>query len=304
MNQFKKAKQKLIEQGKEVENITDLKTAGVSEPDQPEQIEESPKKEIATLKEDNIKNELPNVKKVEKKVDEKPIEIIQKEEVKTPENTVVQPENFNEIPPEKPLEVPETHSLQEETTESNSSASFIAPIEIETEIAKPKQEAPITLEKEQINTVTKEVVTELNTPTYTEPTIQYVETVPVPKQVVYEPIQQQPVQQIQSEIRQPVYINQASDYPQQFSRITQQYQEPIQQPYINTQYTTQQTTHTAKKSIPNIFSPKEEAKSMRKSLVLKPTSVKKAENYCNKNGGSFNELIQTLLDNFIDEYGL
>lgn len=60
----------------------------------------------------------------------------------------------------------------------------------------------------------------------------------------------------------------------------------------------------SRKSIPNIFSPKGEAKSMRKSLVLKPTSVKIAENYCAKNGGSFNELIQTLLDNFIDEYGL
>lgn len=60
----------------------------------------------------------------------------------------------------------------------------------------------------------------------------------------------------------------------------------------------------SKKNIPNIFAPKNEAKSMRKSLVLKPTSVKIAENYCAKNGGSFNELIQTLLDNFIDEYGL
>lgn len=60
----------------------------------------------------------------------------------------------------------------------------------------------------------------------------------------------------------------------------------------------------SKKSVPNIFAPKSEAKSMRKSLVLKPTSVKIAENYCEKNGGSFNELIQTLLDNFIDEYGL
>lgn len=61
---------------------------------------------------------------------------------------------------------------------------------------------------------------------------------------------------------------------------------------------------STKKSVPNIFAPKGEAKSMRKSLVLKPTSVKIAENYCEKNGGSFNELIQTLLDNFIDEYGL
>lgn len=63
-------------------------------------------------------------------------------------------------------------------------------------------------------------------------------------------------------------------------------------------------TPVKKKKIPNIFSQKEESKSVRKSLVLKPTSVKKAENYCNKNGGSFNELIQKLLDNFIEEYDL
>lgn len=66
----------------------------------------------------------------------------------------------------------------------------------------------------------------------------------------------------------------------------------------------QTQNNVTKKNIPNIFAPKDEAKSMRKSLVLKPTSVKKAENYCSKNGGSFNELIQTLLDNFIEEYGL
>lgn len=59
-----------------------------------------------------------------------------------------------------------------------------------------------------------------------------------------------------------------------------------------------------KKTVPNIFAPKGEAKSVRKSLVLKPTSVRIAENYCEKNGGSFNELVQTLLDNFIEEYGL
>ena len=39
-------------------------------------------------------------------------------------------------------------------------------------------------------------------------------------------------------------------------------------------------------------------------IFIRSTSVKIAENYCEKNGGSFNELIQTLLDNFIDEYGL
>lgn len=68
--------------------------------------------------------------------------------------------------------------------------------------------------------------------------------------------------------------------------------------------TTAKHNKSTKKAVPNIFAPKSEAKSMRKSLVLKPTSVKIAENYCEKNGGSFNELIQTLLDNFIDEYGL
>lgn len=60
----------------------------------------------------------------------------------------------------------------------------------------------------------------------------------------------------------------------------------------------------SKKSAPNMFIQKGESKSIRKSLVLRPSSVKIAENYCAKNGGSFNELIQILLDNFIEEYGL
>lgn len=82
--------------------------------------------------------------------------------------------------------------------------------------------------------------------------------------------------------------------PQQFQPQYQQYVEPV----------VTKPSKSTRKSAPNIFAPKGEAKSMRKSLVLKPTSVKIAENYCAKNGGSFNELIQTLLDNFIDEYGL
>ena len=61
---------------------------------------------------------------------------------------------------------------------------------------------------------------------------------------------------------------------------------------------------SSKKSAPNMFTQKNESKSIRKSLVLRPSSVKIAENYCAKNGGSFNELIQILLDNFIEEYGL
>ena len=59
-----------------------------------------------------------------------------------------------------------------------------------------------------------------------------------------------------------------------------------------------------KKNVPNMFTQKNESKSIRKSLVLRPSSVKIAENYCAKNGGSFNELIQILLDNFMGEYGL
>lgn len=66
----------------------------------------------------------------------------------------------------------------------------------------------------------------------------------------------------------------------------------------------QKPVKSGKKSAPNMFTQKNESKSIRKSLVLRPSSVKIAENYCTKNGGSFNELIQILLDNFIEEYGL
>lgn len=76
------------------------------------------------------------------------------------------------------------------------------------------------------------------------------------------------------------------------------YIEPIEQ------FIEPKTVKSSKKSAPNMFSQKTESKSIRKSLVLKPSSVKKAENYCAKNGGSFNELIQILLDNFIEQYDL
>lgn len=100
-----------------------------------------------------------------------------------------------------------------------------------------------------------------------------------------------------SEVPSPTYPNQLED-----KMITSA---TIVQPHNVSQETTV-TKHSksSKKSVPNIFSPKGEAKSTRKSLVLKPSSVKIAEDYCVKNGGSFNELIQTLLDNFINEYGL
>lgn len=80
----------------------------------------------------------------------------------------------------------------------------------------------------------------------------------------------------------------------QYQEATETYSEPIPT----------RTPKNGKKSAPNMFTQKSESKSIRKSLVLRPSSVRIAENYCAKNGGSFNELIQILLDNFIDEYGL
>lgn len=80
----------------------------------------------------------------------------------------------------------------------------------------------------------------------------------------------------------------------QYKEAAETYSEPIPT----------RTLKNGKKSAPNMFTQKSESKSIRKSLVLRPSSVRIAENYCAKNGGSFNELIQILLDNFIDEYGL
>ena len=90
----------------------------------------------------------------------------------------------------------------------------------------------------------------------------------------------------------------------------QQTAQPVVQPqYSETTIASPEPVETkpaksSKKSAPNMFTQKNESKSIRKSLVLRPSSVKIAENYCAKNGGSFNELIQILLDNFIEEYGL
>lgn len=82
---------------------------------------------------------------------------------------------------------------------------------------------------------------------------------------------------------------------------------PPQYPEYNAAYSESVSPKSVKngqKNVPNMFTQKNESKSIRKSLVLRPSSVKTAENYCAQNGGSFNELIQILLDNFIDEYGL
>lgn len=228
MNQFKQAKQKLIAQGKEVEHITDLKTAGVKN------TNSSPKEETEKI--------------------EAVIESVQKTD-----NEKITPEVVS-------VPTPKNENLAE---------SLLSPDEYE----------PETLIVEEIP-----VATETPIPAIVEEKVP--ETVPTPITVSSAPIpkEEAPIQHISVPLPEPVYV--APVYQSQIAQPT------VSQPIVH------QKTQTAKKTIPNIFAPKEEPKSMRKSLVLKPTSVKKAESYCSKNGGSFNELIQTLLDNFINEYGL
>lgn len=232
MNQFKKAKQKALESGHQVENIKDLQTAGVK----------------TTVE--------------EKKATEQP-----KEVVPTPVPTPA--------PASIPVPTPEPIITVETPQQESSSVTII--------------ETPVVPEPEQKTTPVNVEIPVIEQPVITIPEPVYeevqVEPEPVPKPVVnVQPAAPIPV---------PVRVSPAPVVQE----VT--YTAPTVTPVI-----TASKPATTKKNVPNIFAPKNEAKSMRKSLVLKPTSVKIAENYCAKNGGSFNELIQTLLDNFIDEYGL
>ena len=290
MNQFKRAKQKALESGHHVEDIGDLKTAGVKEP----------------LKE--------NIKETEEqttKVEEKHIEIVEQEIEQSQSTPVVEVSKVTEPIIEKQNE-PEPQELHADNTIVNQT------IEVE-KVPEPQVvEEPV----EQFNKTPEEVMI--------QPEEKYV----MPEVQPEVPINDQITASHTVTETQPVYQPEATDIPQPTavqapSHITSnvveppihtteipvqtpasQITEPIPTPaYIpaEPEYTEPSTVRRStgsRKSIPNIFSPKGEAKSMRKSLVLKPTSVKIAENYCAKNGGSFNELIQTLLDNFIDEYGL
>lgn len=109
-----------------------------------------------------------------------------------------------------------------------------------------------------------------------------------------------------SAYNEPIVITQSQNMQQQISVSAPPAQSVQQYIEYDTTYTETNATKTktSKKNVPNMFVQKSESKSIRKSLVLRPSSVKIAENYCSKNGGSFNELIQILLDKFIEEYGL
>lgn len=142
----------------------------------------------------------------------------------------------------------------------------------------------------EIQTIHKDTTNQL------EETISPMESPFFPSTLQVEKTEDKTIEPELKEIIPPVSVNPTPQLIAQPQILTAEYTYPSK--------ASSSKSSTGKKNVPNIFAPKGEAKSMRKSLVLKPTSVKIAENYCAKNGGSFNELIQTLLDNFIEEYGL
>lgn len=281
MNQFKKAKQKALESGHHIENVADLKTAGVKTAE--------PINNSAALTSSNVKSQ----------------ESTKSESiVKIPEETKIENSEVKNNPTEK--EILNTSNNIEASINKNEASTVVSssPDNLDsqaTTIAEPVIEKTIVEEPVAKEAVLEEVLPLpevhspvpdkiVETPLPTNDAIHNtINVLPTPTEPVVTPIiqEQQPTVVVQHptpvvEVEAPQSVN---------------YVEVQPQPAVS-------ATKSNKKSVPNIFAPKGEAKSMRKSLVLKPTSVKIAENYCAKNGGSFNELIQTLLDNFIDEYGL
>lgn len=265
MNQFKRAKQLRAEAGQAIENITDLKTAGV------------------TTKEDE-KNSLPDNIPTSSS-DNIPDNKTQNLPIPTTEpnlSTVTDPAN--------------TKQFEHKNEEAENVLPVIEQISIE-QSEHTRQEPSIILE-----TIDTHLSNNVNMQTKNEIAPIVLEQPPqtVPTSIPHE------IQKLKDV---PIIIEETASLTPSDSTLQDEINVPIIQPNTYKEppildASNQKHSKNTKKSVPNIFAPKGEAKSMRKSLVLKPTSVKIAENYCSKNGGSFNELIQTLLDNFIDEYGL
>lgn len=308
MNQFKKAKTARVNSGKPVEKASDLTTAGIEKNAIDQEVE---KDNIA------VKNSVDEKAVIETTIIEETKEIEQTNDISplkaeidqpvetnldTTESAVSNPKDIISTQPEEVVQVtiPEPVVSTETTT---------IPEEQPVQLESPSNPAPVVQEnkKEEEH---KEIAP-VEVPTYVEPVIStpILETTvqttvtnqqsaiyqtPPSNQIVSQaigsstPMIQQPINPVVN----PVFEAVVEPIP----TIYHQPQEPIHMPVIK--------DTPVKKSAPNIFHNKGESKSVRKSLVLKPTSVKIAETYCNKNGGSFNELIQHLLDNFIDEYGL
>lgn len=289
MNQFKKAKQLRSETGQAIESITDLKTAGVTQ--KAEDTEHSITEEKKVQQNNTATNTLSdsgaatknnivltNIKLTAAHTDTTTDESIKTAvqpitEAKTNEPVLSTPVPDNTVAA-TPVVFEQSVIEPAETIVSNQPLA-------QTEAATKQPETTYENVKENIIPVaTPEVLN-----TYDMPTV-IPNAVSTPAPVVNQPAI-------------PPYTVQA-----EYNNIPQTIQQPYIEPQPSQEAAAIKHNKSSKKSVPNIFSPKGEAKSMRKSLVLKPTSVKIAENYCEKNGGSFNELIQTLLDNFIDEYGL
>lgn len=301
MNQFKKARQRAIETGHQVENIADLKTAGIKQENSEDKkavVKQTSKittttkpKEQAVLQTENTANTpSENVPVVQPIVQNT---TLSESEVQVNELNTEIPVSNSAI--NTSVQITESEVQSENNIpiiEKNTSLSNVAQKDIPVssvsvnseEISSngieqqplPTVQVHQTVQEPNINNIEPEYETLI---TDLEPTQSVVATnaVPIPQKVTAPTMLNQPTSTVQDNLYKTEQIK------------------PVSQPSRNA---------SSKKSVPNIFAPKGEAKSMRKSLVLKPTSVKIAENYCAKNGGSFNELVQTLLDNFIDEYGL
>lgn len=314
MNQFKKAKRDRVNSGKPIEKASDLTTAGTTD--------------IVAIEEDtNTLQENVNQVEIEVKL---PLKDETKEEVKEPqlevETELILSEEYQETkedisPIKEEIELPvETELDTSDTTVSNPKETVSSQPELIPQVTIPKPVAPI-----MDATIPEEQQVQPEFPSEPVPVVQKniiePETVLVPEvinkqeipqitsQKVYQPITQTPVHVQPQPILQQTIV-QPTQMPTMQAISAQA--EPMVMPIQTTGYPIMQEPvvtpvvkeTSSKKSAPNIFHNKGESKSVRKSLVLKPTSVKIAENYCSKNGGSFNELIQHLLDNFIDEYGL
>ena len=290
MNQFKKAKQLRSESGQAIESITDLKTAGVTQ---------------------KVENTEPSI------TEEKKIQ---------PDNTSTDTLSDSRIIENNTL------TTNAESTADNTNTGIDANIQITVQsITETKTKEPVLLPAQTPdNTITaapvaiEQPVTKLTeTITYNHPVPQTEEAVIEQPETSYETVTEHIIpaatpeplntpdipNAISQTVSAPVPITSQPAMPTyttpaEYNNISQAIQQPYIEPQPSQETAAIKHNKSSRKSVPNIFAPKGEAKSMRKSLVLKPTSVKIAENYCEKNGGSFNELIQTLLDNFIDEYGL
>lgn len=309
MNQFKKAKQLRSETGQAIESITDLKTAGVTQ--KTENTEPSLTEETK-IQQNKTNTDIRSDSEVEITNDTIPASTVSAaDNISMDTNTVMQataetktnepipsaqaPENTATITPavlEQPVTEPaETIVYNQHPLSENNDAIgaqqaetivYSQPVpQTETTVIGHAKTSYENVPENIVPAATPEILNTHNIPTAIPQTV----STPVPI------VSQQAI---------PSYTAPAEYNPVSQTVAVQPHIEP--QPLQEVAAIKHNKSN--KKSVPNIFAPKGEAKSMRKSLVLKPTSVKIAENYCEKNGGSFNELIQTLLDNFIDEYGL